>query len=60
MGPIVLLSGVLVMLFGFASMFAGGSVASAHRGREHSRKYAIVTVIAGVGLCLAGGAMMAA
>ena len=60
MGPIVLLSGVLLTLYGFASMFAGGSVASAHRGREHSRKYSFVTVAAGVGLCIAGGAMMAA
>ena len=60
MGPIVLLTGVLVLLYGLASAFAGGNVASAHRGAEHSRRYALVTIIVGVGLVIAGLAMMAA
>ena len=58
MGPIVLLAGVLVLLYGMASMFAGGSVASAHRGRTHSRKYAIVTIVSGVALGITGLVMM--
>ena len=60
MGPIVLLTGVLVLLYGLASMFAGGSVASAHRGSTHSRRYAWVTVLAGLGLIIAGIAVLAA
>ena len=60
MGPIVLLAGVLVLLYGFASMFAGGSVASAHRGREHSRKYALVTVVVGIVVVITGAVLMGA
>jgi hypothetical protein len=60
MGPIVLLTGVLVVLYGIATTFAGGSVASASRGVNHSRRYAAVTLVVGVVLLIFGIAMMAA
>ena len=58
MGPIVLLGGVLVAVYGVASMFAGGSVASASRGVPHSRTYAVVTTVVGVTAAVAGLALI--
>jgi hypothetical protein len=58
MGPIVLLTGVLITLYALASMFAGGSVASASRGVPHTRRYAWVTGAVGVALIIAGLAIM--
>jgi hypothetical protein len=60
MGPIVLLTGVLVLLYALASAFAGGGVASATRGVPHSRKYSLVAGATGAGLIIAGLAMMLA
>ena len=54
MGPIVLLTGVLIVLYGVAAMFAGGGVASASRGVPHSRRYALVTLIVGATVAAAG------
>ena len=60
MGPIVLLSGVLIVLYAVASAFAGGNVASAARGVPHTRRYAwaagavgVTLLVAGLGLILA-------
>ena len=58
MGPIVLLVGVLVVLFGVSAMFAGGSVASATRGTPHSRTYAVVTLVTGAVIVFAGLVMI--
>lgn len=57
MGPIVLLTGVLIVLYAVAALFAGGSVASASRGVEHSRRYSLVTMIVG-GTIVAAGLIM--
>ena len=57
MGPIVLLTGVLIVLYAVAALFAGGSVASASRGVSHSRRYAVVTMIIG-GTIVAAGLIM--
>jgi Na+/phosphate symporter len=57
MGPIVLLTGVLVLLYAVATM-AAGSAASATRGVQHSRRYALVTALVGIGLLLVGLAMI--
>ena len=57
MGPIVLLTGVLVLLYAVATM-AAGSAASATRGVEHSRRYALLTALAGLALLLVGLAMI--
>ena len=54
MGPIVLLTGVLILLYAVAALFAGGSVASASRGVGHSRRYALVTMIVGGTVAAAG------
>lgn len=54
MGPIVLLAGALTVVYGVAAIFAGGSVASASRGVSHSRRYAVVTLLAGVALTVTG------
>lgn len=58
MGPIVLLTGVLVLLYAVAAIFAGGSVASASRGVSHSRTYAVVTAVIAVALIVTGLVMM--
>jgi len=60
MGPIVLLGGVLVLLYAVASAFAGTSVASAKRGVEHSRRYALLSTALGVALVVVGVVMIAA
>jgi hypothetical protein len=54
MGPIVLLTGVLILLYALASAFAGGSVASAARGVPHTRRYAWVSGGLGAALIVAG------
>ena len=54
MGPIVLLTGVLVLLYALASVFAGGSVASAARGVPHSRRYSWVAGVIGAALVTGG------
>jgi hypothetical protein len=54
MGPIVLLTGVLIVLYAVSALFAGGSVASASRGVTHSRRYALVTMIIGATVVAAG------
>lgn len=59
MGPIVLLIGVLVALYGVAAMFAGGGVASATRGAEHSRRYSLVSLVIGCALVAMGLGMIA-
>lgn len=59
MGPIVLLAGVLLALYGVATMFAGG-VAASTRGADHSRRYAVVVTVLGVVVVLVGVAMIAA
>lgn len=51
MAPIVLLVGVLLLLYGLASL-TGGQVAASRRLREHSRAYAAA--------CLAGGVLFVA
>ena len=58
MGPIVLIAGVLVMLYGLASLFAGGSVASASRGVSHSRRYGVTTLIIGLIVAVVGLVMI--
>lgn len=60
MGPIVLLSGVLILLYTVAAAFAGGSVASAARGVPHSRRYTWVSGAVGAALVIAGLAMIVA
>ena len=58
MGPIVLLTGALVLLYAIAAIFAGGSVASASRGVGHSKTYAVVTAVVGLALLVTGLVMM--
>ena len=58
MGPIVLLAGALIVLYGIAAIFAGGSVASASRGVGHTRRYAFVTVVVVVALVVTGLVMV--
>lgn len=58
MGPIVLLTGVLTLLYGVSAAFAGGSVASARRGAHHSRTYAVVVVVVGAALTVTGVVMI--
>ena len=60
MGPIVLLSGVLILLYALASAFAGGNVASAARGVPHTRRYALVAGAIGAALVVAGIGLIAA
>ena len=54
MGPIVVLAGVLVFIYGIAAMFAGAGVASATRRKTHSRTYGIVTAAIGACVVVAG------
>lgn len=54
MGPIVLMTGVLIVLYALAAIFAGGSVASASRGMSHSRRYGVLSLVAGALVALAG------
>ena len=58
MGPIVLMAGVLILLYAMASIFAGGSVASANRGVSHSRRYGVVSLIVGLACAMAGLVMI--
>ncbi len=58
MGPIVLIAGLLVALYGLASLFAGGGVASASRGVSHSRRYSMTSVVIGVIVALTGLVMI--
>ena len=60
MGPIVLLTGVLVLLYAVAAAFGGGSVASAARGVPHTRRYSWLAGAVGAALIIAGAAMIVA
>jgi hypothetical protein len=57
MGPIVLLTGVLVLLYALATMLAG-TAASASRGVEHSKRYSVVTAAVGISIAVFGLAMI--
>lgn len=59
MGPIVLLAGVLLLLYGVAVMFAGPA-ASATRGARHSRQYAVVVTVLGAAVVVTGAVMILA
>ena len=59
MGPIVLLTGAVVLLYAIAAIFAGGSVASASRGVSHSRRYGFVSLVVGLALVAIGIGMIA-
>lgn len=58
MGPIVLMTGVLIVLYALATIFAGGSVASASRGVSHSRRYGLISLVTGAVIALAGLVMI--
>lgn len=47
MAPIILLAGVLLLLYGVATL-AGGPVAASRRLREHSKVYAFACAVGGL------------